>query len=79
MQPVLITFFNGGMIENLEHVNQTRDVHEPNLEDSAYGLPTFRYALAHHKPESITAFPPGKKKEETCVKLQIATGYLSLA
>lgn len=26
-----------------------------------FGLPTFRYALAHHKPESVTAFPPGKK------------------
>lgn len=26
-----------------------------------FGLPTFRYALAHHKPESFTALPPGKK------------------
>lgn len=37
--------------------------HEPDLKDSVFGLPTFRYALAHHKPESFTALPPGEKKD----------------
>lgn len=27
------------------------------------GSPTFRYALAHHKPEPITTLPPGKTKK----------------
>lgn len=36
---------------------------ERSTYDSVYGLPTFRYALAHHKPESFTAFPPVKHKD----------------
>lgn len=43
-------------------------VHEPNLEDGVHGLPTFRYALAHHKPESVTAFPP-ETTNETVIRV----------
>lgn len=38
--------------------------------DSVDVLPTFRYALAHHKPETITAFPPGKTKESCWKRLR---------
>lgn len=31
-----------------------------NMYSGVCGLPTFRYALAHHKPEPVTAFPPEK-------------------
>lgn len=31
----------------------------------AIGLPTFRYTLAHHEPESLTAFPPGSRAKKT--------------
>lgn len=61
-------------------------VHEPDLEDGVYGLPTFRYALAHHKPESVTAFPPETTHEtvirRVCavnMKLQPATTVVILA
>lgn len=37
---------------------------EQNLCDGANGLPTFRYALAHHKSESFTALPPESRKGE---------------
>lgn len=48
----------------LKHVDPDVRVYEQNLCDGANGLPTFRYALAHHKSESFTALPPERRKGE---------------
>lgn len=48
----------------VKHVDPDVRVYEQNLCDGANGLPTFRYALAHHKSESFTALPPERRKGE---------------